>query len=284
MKKYVVLLMVGCAMLFPTLSARAAPWFDTGERLVFDVKWSFLSAGHAELLFMPQQKNNYRIVARAWTNNGVDTLFTMRDRIVIEGTRLADGTPVMQPETYHLTLNENDYRADKFVTFRPQFFEAIYKNRHANEPRKVVEMEKDSRDVLSSLYFLRTTADEVAPGVSFTLPVVELDRTATLQLNILERGTLRTIFGKKTPVLKVKPVITQTTDKKVKDRWTIWITDDATRTPVRIEVDLPVGSFQATLAASLPAESPSRAPEGLTASGTIDVVTHPAHANPFRWD
>lgn len=263
------------------LPAWARPdWKSEGERLTFKVGLGFVTAGKAEVLFEPTTEK-YRITSRAWTNEGVESFYVMRDRVTVEGA-FANGE--FLTNSYQVELNENDYRADKKVTYDRSAQTASYQNLRAKEAPKVYDIMPNTRDLLSALYYLRLNQKHAKAGDVFKLPLFDLERQYRAEIRVLEREELHTIFGK-IPTLKLQFYMRQVGGDKVKDDWSMWITDDAHYTPVRLKVSLPFGSFGARLIDIAPADSTSHEPKGFKQTGPIKVPPkRRSHANPLGDD
>jgi hypothetical protein len=259
-------------------------WMTSGEVLAFDVSYKMgpldIRAGRAELRLDPQSPEGYRLTARAWNLDGVRSLIQMRDRIVAEGTH--QPPQMFLTHHYHVTLNENDYRADKVVTFDRVAATSTYTNRRAPaEPPKVQPLADYGRDLFSALYHLRATVLEPAPGNVYTLPVRELDRAMTLHVHVLGRGEIRTKAGR-FKALHVQPVTQDGPEGRRKDRLHIWVTDDERRMPLRIEIRMALGAFTGELAGFGGLDAASRAPKDLPLTGEIRMQREALpHANPL---
>lgn len=257
-------------ILLPTLGqAFAFDWQKDGERLTFDINWSFLRVGQAELLLTNNQEG-YEIIGRAWTEKAYNTLYTLRDRVSIQGKHTED--QFFLTSSYRAQLNENDYRADKLVTFDHQKNICTYTNQHKNSAPTFHDVEPYSRDMISALYALRQMSDTIVVGELYTLPVMHYDRKYTYTLNVLKKERLKTIFGEK-DVFQIQPILTRNDgkNKKRKDKLRLWVTADGQFTPVKIEIKLKVGTFRATLKKANVADSPSMAPKDLPEIGQIKL-------------
>ena len=275
MRKIIIVFIV----LFSVLPAAAqVNWQEEGERLTFSVGMGFIKIGKAEFLFKPEEEK-YQITARAWTNKGASALFVMRDRISVSGVHASEG---FLTNTYDLQLNENDYRADKKVTYLREKNSAQYQNIRSSEKPVDYTIQPNTRDVLSALYYLRKNRTDAQPGTSSVLPVFDLERQYETEVRVEKREKLRTIFGR-VQTLKVRLYMKEIGGDDVKDDWTFWVTDDGKFTPVKIKVSLPIGSFGAHLIKIGSATSQSYAPEGFGEHGEVVVPARSRyHANPLE--
>ncbi|MFZ2620693.1 MAG: DUF3108 domain-containing protein [Alphaproteobacteria bacterium] len=240
-----------------------ADWFTQGERLQYDITWKFLHAGKAEVLYRPEGQADaagdaatYSIVARAWT-----TLYypKLLERLRVSGS-LNPETP-FRPTEFEQMQVENNYKADKITVFDYAKGEARYdnlRNKAKGEGQQVLEINSQVRDILSTLYFMRKAADWNTPFAA--VPILNLDRPYVLRVEVGAPEFMRTKTGKLT-VRRVQPYLTPVGDgKKPKDQWTLWVTDDARRIPLRIDLVSRFGTFSATLTGVGTADSQSIAP------------------------
>jgi hypothetical protein len=247
----------------------AVDWQKDGERLTFDINWSFLHVGQAELLLKNNQ-HDYEIIGRAWTDNTYNSLYTLRDRIHIQGKHFKD-QPFLT-SSYRAQLNENDYRADKLVIFDHQEKVSTYTNQHKKSLPTEHDIELYTRDMVSALYALRKMKQKLKVGDAYTLPVMHYDRRYTYTLRVLEKERIKTLLGEK-EVFEIHPTLNRDDgkNKKRKDKLRLWVTADGKFVPVKIEIKLKIGSFRAMLRKVQVSESESMAPKNLPEIGEINL-------------
>ena len=257
---------LACALyLFPNLSF-AYNWQEEGERLTYEVKFAFITAGKAEIAYKPNIKENtYHLISRAWTNDGISALLNMADRLTVEGKIEGESMP-FESSLYEARLFENDYKAIKNTLFDHKLLQASYTNVKDGTPATVRDFPNQGRDLFSALYFLRKSLENLTVGSVHSLPVMDMTRNYTLNLKILGREKMKTPWGKKR-VIKLQPVMKGLSEKRQKDDLFIWVTDDENRIPVRFQIRLAVGSFNAYLIKADTYKSPSKAPENLPETG-----------------
>ncbi|PPR17921.1 MAG: hypothetical protein CFH43_00606 [Proteobacteria bacterium] len=258
-------------VLFCAFSAQsfAYDWKKDGERLTFSVSWSFVHVGNAELL-LRNDADEYEIIGRAWTDDTYNSLYRLRDRIRIEGVHTKE-QPFLS-KSYVAELKENDYRADKLVTYNHEKNICTYTNRHKNRPTVRFDVEPYTRDMISALYALRSLNDKPKVGDVYTLPVVHYDSQYTYTLRVLEKERMDTALGKK-DVFEIQPILTRSIKDggKSKARLRLWVTADGQFVPVKVEIKLNFGSFRAMLTNAEGANSPSITPIGIPEEGEVDM-------------
>ena len=228
MKKIIITTCVAIWSVAAAAGAWANDWYQEGERVAYDIRWLALKAGEAELMFAPDHDNNtYTVVGRAWTSGTLNSFVRIYDRLRVEGT-----LPDFLPKNYHLQLNENDYKANKRVAYNHVSQTAVYENIQGKEKPRTYDIDEQARDMLSSLLYLRKTVDEVDIGKTYTLPVFELDKGATMELEVQTVDTIKIPLGKM-KALRIHPVLKQEVQKP-KGKWHIWVTNDERFIPVQI--------------------------------------------------
>lgn len=261
-----VLAVIFCAV---SSQSHAYDWKKDGERLTFSVSWSFVHVGNAELL-LRNDADQYEIIGRAWTDDTYNSLYKLRDRIRIEGVHTKE-QPFLS-RSYVAELKENDYRADKLVTFDHEKNVSTYTNRHKNRAPVDYNVEPYTRDMISALYALRSLEKSPKVGDVYTLPVMHYDRRYTYTLRVLEKERMDTALGKK-DVYEIQPILTKEDAKKGKSkaRLRLWVTADGQFVPVKVEIKLNFGSFRAMLTTAESADSPSIVPSGIPEEGEVNM-------------
>ncbi|MEC9291783.1 MAG: DUF3108 domain-containing protein [Pseudomonadota bacterium] len=247
MMKKLIICTLTTFMLIHTSYAKPEDWFEKGERLHYLVEmWGWLNVGEAELLFKPQD-DRYTILARAWTDSRA---FQLRDRLTTEGIH----SPVLDEGPFYsirqtIELNENDYRGHKTITFDRNAKMIRYHNIRGNEKPVGFGAPEHTRDMISALYYFRKTLGdrEIKVGDMYQHAVAQNDYIYDMKLKVVGQGK---IDGHQ--ALKVQPSMQKlnrdgTPLGDVKDRWTIWVRNDKSFVPQRIEAKTKFGSFVASL-------------------------------------
>jgi hypothetical protein len=248
-----VVVAVACAVLTSlSLSAqrKAAPAavpraertvpFRVGETLTYDVSWSsFVTAGSAVATVKEKKPSfnstAYYIVAEGRPTPLVSKLYSLYyklDTLLDSYTLLPQRGSVYSEEgSRHRFRTTRFDRAAKRAFFEYQTTSTI-KSNFAVSP--VVQ------DVLSALYVVR--AVPFAAGDRMTMPVCDNGTNYKVQIDIGAQERVRTPMGEVT-AWKVKPTIFDDKSRPVGRNIAFWLSDDARRLPVKLQADLPVGSF-----------------------------------------
>lgn len=231
---------------------------------------------------IPEGATPYAIVARVWSTPGIESLFRMRDRMTAIG--YFDENQGFVPLYYMQHQLENDFRANKHLSYRQETDEVVYRNRrHRNSKPRVYEAPGElTRDLFSALMTMRYTGTDLKQGDVLRLPTCQLEHCGELQAVVANTQNMRTSLGRKR-VIQVDPTLVQPNPKK-KTRGSLHIlaTHDAEYLPVEIRLRAFFGNFRASIESVESGSAPSKAPNDLPLFGTIPEPEYhtPSHANP----
>ena len=210
--------------------------FGVGEKLTFDIKYGFITAGTAtmEVARMIEYENRpcYQIVTRAFSNSFFSTIFRVEDRVesVMDATGLYSWR-------FEKNLREGNYRSDRQYTFDQRANKVFYKG-------DTIDIAPFAQDAISSLYYVRTQPLEV--GQSVYVDNFVDGESYKLEVKVLKRETVDIDAGTFDCIV-VEPLTQSAGVFKHEGRLTVWLTDDALRMPVLMKSKVIVGSIVAEL-------------------------------------
>ena len=214
--------------------------FSPGERLVLQLRWSFIPAGEAVMEVLPTASVNgadaRHFALTVKTNSFVDAFYKVRDRI--------DAFTDMQMNhsvLYQKDQHEGKTRRDVVVTFDHENNTAQYTN--FNEKRDPIPILPGSFDPFSALYFVRRLNLESNSAVE--RPVTDGKKSVLGILRVVKRETIK-IRGRSYDTWLIEPDLKHVGGvfkKSPKAKLQLWITADKQRIPVRIKSRVVVGSF-----------------------------------------
>lgn len=215
------------------------PPFGVGERLKFEIKYGFISAGTATLS-IPETVTErgydcYRIVSLAESNSFFSAFFTVRD--VAESYL---DTRELVPRRFEKRLREGDYRAHDIVLFDHDRHVALYPKRND----RLVPISAGTQDILSSLYYVRMM--DLTVGRSTFIDNHADKKNYPLEIKVLRRERVEVPVGR-FDCLVIEPVMRGAGLFSHQGRLTVWLTDDAARIPVLMKSKIMVGSISAVL-------------------------------------
>lgn len=240
-----------CVLLvFPSVAFEAdrpVP-FGIGETLTYDVSWTrFLTAGTATLTVRERRPSgggraSYYLVAEAKPGSLVDRLY----HLYYKAESFLD-TETLRPSLSTVYSDEKGRVSRRLMRFRSaESADYEWQVRTAPVNKAEFKTQPGTVDPLSALYVIRTMP--LKPGTVSWVPVASNGKNYRLRLSVSPREQIKTGVGT-LPALKITPLIQDADGRPATTRnLTVWISDDARRLPLRVEVDLPVGSFRLTLA------------------------------------
>ena len=215
------------------------PPFGVGERLKFEIKYGFVSAGTATLgipeIVAERGYECYRIVSLAESNSFFSAFFTVRD--VAESYL---DTRELIPRRFEKRLREGDFRAHDIVLFDHDRHVAIYPKRGD----RLVPISVGAQDILSSLYYVRMM--DLTVGRSTFIDNHADKKNYALEIKVLRKERVKVPVGR-FDCLVVEPVMRGAGLFSHQGRLTVWLTDDAARIPVLMKSKIMVGSISAVL-------------------------------------
>jgi hypothetical protein len=208
------------------------------EKLLFDVIWGgwsfrWVTAGQATLELLPTDRpETWKIRSLAWCNGFFRTFYPVRDTVI----SLVDSRGIY-PIRFEKHLHEGSYKANLSASY--------------DQARHIVttqdtsfSIEPFTHDVMSAFYFIRT--QKLTVGDTLDLAAVSGKKKYNLKVLCHGRETISVAAGT-FKTLVVEPVLKEDGLFKAKGKLTIWVTDDETHTPVKMESKIPVGSIKAEL-------------------------------------
>lgn len=214
--------------------------FTYGEKLNYRVYYGLINGGYAnfEVAGKPQQVNNrnvYYIKVHGKSTGLVDMMFKVRDEYE---SYLDEDALVPWKSTKN--IKEGNYRDNDFIVFD-------HENRTANSRRGKIEIAERTQDIISSIYYARSTdMTSAKPGDMFPVNFYLDGKNYQLRFKFVGRETLKTDLGT-FRTLKVKPQLLEGRVFKDSEALTLWVTDDMNKVPLRVESDIFVGSIKADL-------------------------------------
>ena len=227
-------------------SERAFP-FSPGEKLTFQVTWSFIPAGEGILEILPMEKVNgirsYHFVMTTRTYPIIDLFYKVRDRID------AYTDAAMSHSILYKKRKEGKSKRNVVVNFDWAKPEAQYSN--FGKKSNPIPIKPGAFDPLSVFYAFRLHA--LKEQMELQAPVTDGKRCVIGKVKIVRRATVKVASGTYDtflvePELKhIRGVFKKSKNAKLQ----IWISADHRRIPVRIRSKVFIGNFVADVLYSL---------------------------------
>ncbi len=224
------------AILCPPASGAIVP-----ERLVYDVTWTGIKAGSAELE-VTEKGDELLIVNTIRSGGFVSSFFRIDDKS--ESVISRSG----RPRFFRKNIKEGRYRALREATFDFAGLHADCKDLQKKTERRD-RISARTYDNLSCIYFIRSS--ELVTGQTILFDIYDTKRLLNAEVRVVKREKISTALGVLDTVMVTSRLKFNGVPARVGDA-TFWFTDDSRRIPVKITTKLKVGDITLTLAGPLP--------------------------------
>lgn len=215
--------------------------FRAGEHLKYSLKYGFVTGGYITFSVKDSVWNGIptnEVDLKARTSGLVDAIFKMRDRYA----------SFIDKETDQPLKSIRDIREGKYRYYNEVIYDYTVDDQDSVkiESKKSGEVKVPShiQDILSAFYYARRYDfnDELKQGEILQYTTYFGDELFPLRIKYIRNEVIKTNYGKMEcylfyPVTEVGRAFETEEDMKV------WITRDDNRIPVRVKVNLKVGSF-----------------------------------------
>ncbi|MEX2090029.1 MAG: DUF3108 domain-containing protein [Bacteroidota bacterium] len=213
--------------------------FRAGERLVFDVGYSFITAGEA-VMSIPKMdtafgRECYQVLFTVHSTPSFSWIYKVDDRY----ETILDKKGIF-PWRFSQRVREGKYSRDYDAVLDQVNHVAITGGGTFPIPPYI-------QDVVSAFYFVRTMDfSSSRPGERTILYNFTKDTSYTLAVKFLGRQQIKVDAGTFRCVI-VEPLIQEGGLFKSEGRVIIWLTDDERKIPVKVSTKVVVGSIDAEL-------------------------------------
>jgi len=214
--------------------------FGPGEHLEYRVHYGFLNAAEAIVdvsptLYKVNDRPCYRVNVDGRTVGAFDLVTRIRDT-----WRSYIDTSAILPQKFYTNLQENSYRKEENITF---YHETNTVKAEERTEKDVFNVPDNVHDLISGYYFLRTIDfSKISSGQVIEVPAFYDDTVYHMKVRYRGKDVVKTKQGK-INVLKLNPVLPQNKLFKDEESIRIFVSDDVNKVPVKVEVDLWVGSM-----------------------------------------
>lgn len=219
--------------------------FRDGEKLTFNVKYGFVSAGEATLEARSsnyQGKDVWYLSTNARTYAFFDVFFKVRDKVESWWDK-----NTLLTHKFAKTLHEGNYRQHRIHTYDQSGRSTTYQKwSYAKDVWETEEMALPftTQDMLSAFYYVRTRP--IKPGDRISVNITADGRAVPTEIVVHRREKVSSIFGE-IDCLVIQPMVKSEAIFKQEGNIMIWVSDDEYKIPVQLESAVAFGSFVARL-------------------------------------
>ncbi len=215
--------------------------FTVGEKLTFDVKYGFVTAGVAEMAIPEFKKISgrdvYHITFRVNSVSSFDPFYKVRDRY--ESYLDKEG---LFPWRFEQHIREGGYKRD-FAAFFDQ------RRGKAKTSEGSYDIPQYVNDIVSAFYLARTFEyEELERGDRVHLENFYKDKVYPLDVVYLGKETIEVEAGTFECIM-VEPLVEEGGLFKSEGSIVLWLSDDDLRIPVKVKTKIIIGSINAELTA-----------------------------------
>jgi len=214
-----------------TLHAENFP-FGNKEKLVYKIKWGFISCGEATLEIEKISSTTYKIVSRAKSYPFFDHFYKVRNTV----TSIWD-IEKKRSLFYEKNLRQGKRKVSSQIRIDPQ------KN-IATRKGKEWKVTENALDVLSALYYVR--CQNLKASKEIMIDVYSKNKLWKLKVIVLGRNRI-VLKNKKYIAFHVRPILRDEGVFQAKGEIDIWMTDDEKKIPVLMKSKVLIGSIVAEL-------------------------------------
>jgi len=234
----------------PAALANAAPRverpvpFKLGETLNWDVSWSsYLTAGTA-ISTVKEKKPSfnstaYYIVAEGRPTPLLSKLYSLYYKI----DTLLD-TYTLLPQRGSVYTEEGKRHRFKTTRFDRPAKRVFFEYQADTTAKEDFQTSPVTQDALSAIYVLR--AIPLKSGDRMTMPVSDNGRNYKVQFDVGGVERVKTPMGEQ-PAWHVRLGVFDDQNKPVGRNVALWMSDDERRLPLKLQAELPIGSFNLLL-------------------------------------
>lgn len=214
--------------------------FGPGEHIEYRVHYGFINAAEASVdvapaLYKVNERPCFKVNVYGRTTGAFDLVTRVRDT-----WRSYIDTGAILPQRFYRNIQEGNYRKEENVTFNHSSNTAKSEEKVEKELFKVPD---NVHDVVSGYFFLRTIDfNKLSVGQMIEVPAFFDDQIYHMKVRYQGKSVLKTKFGK-INVIKLNPVMPPNGFFKDEDSIRIWVSDDNNKVPMKVEVDLVIGSL-----------------------------------------
>ena len=233
-------------MLTASLTAQNNPFkkidnkaFKVGERLTFDVKYGFVTAGVAEYhipkIVKISGRDAYNVTFKVSSVPTFDAFYKVRDRY-----ETYIDTEALFPWRFEQHIREGGYSRD---------FSAFFDQRKgkAKTSEGSYDIPQGVQDIISAFYLARTfDYSKMKPGDKFKLQNFYKDKTYPLDVVFKGRETI-TVDAGTFDCMIVEPLVQEGGLFKSEGTIVIWLTNDDLKIPIKVKTKIIIGSIDAEL-------------------------------------
>lgn len=210
--------------------------FQPGEKLKYKIRYGFVTAAEATLEVAEGKKelNNKKVfhfIASGKTTSSFDILMKVRNRY----DSYVDQTELL-PYQFTENIREGNYRRDSYANFD-------WESKRVIASKGTYKVPENTFDIISIFYFARCIdLKNVSVGQTLKMKYFLDDGVYPLNIEYVGKEKIKTATGTY-ECIKFSPSLQPGRVFRKDSKMYIWITNDTNRIPVKVEVEILIGSL-----------------------------------------
>ena len=231
----------------PSAQADRPVPFKVGETLTFDVSWtSFVSAGTATMSVLERRpgaagRNTYYLMAEGKPSTVLSKLYSL----YYKAESMLD-TRTLLPSLATIYSDEGGRKRYKTTTFKGNGA-VLYEVKTATTATSTIKAPATAQDPLGAIYILRSLPLKAGMTPAIPIPIIDSGKTYTMRVKVGGMESVKSGLGTM-QALRLSMTLVDAEGKAEGSGFSLWLSDDARRLPLKISAGLSVGSVNLTLA------------------------------------
>ncbi|HUR21446.1 MAG TPA: DUF3108 domain-containing protein [Vicinamibacterales bacterium] len=231
----------------PSAQAERPVPFKVGETLTFDVSWTtFMSAGTATMSVLERRpgsagRNAYYLVAEGKPSPMLGKLYS----VYYKAESMLD-TRTLLPSLATVYSDEAGRKRYKTTTFKGNG-SVVYEIKTSTTATSTIKAPATAQDPLGAIYILRALPLKAGMTASIPIPIIDSGKAYTMRVKVGGLESVKSGLGT-LQALKLSATIVDAAGKPEGTGFSLWLSDDARKLPLKISAGLAVGSVYLTLA------------------------------------
>jgi len=225
--------------------------FKIGEKLIFSLKYEFITAGTATMEVsegpMVDDRPTISIQSRAESNGFVDSFFKVRDF----NSSIVDRDALVS-WNFHQNLKEGGYNVirNTLIDYKSHIY-TFHRIRKASNTERSGSIDRPVFDILSAFFYARTLPLKL--GKRFEITVFSDEDIYQLGIKVSPKLEKVHVAAGRFECFRLEPAILGDGIFNAKEgKMVLWVTDDERKMPVLLRSKVFIGAVDAELASFTP--------------------------------
>jgi hypothetical protein len=223
--------------------------FTAGEKLSFEINYGFVTAGTATIEIMPDYqmingRKCFDINANISSNTSFEWVYKFTERF----RSLVDVEGIF-PWRFEQTINEPNYNKMYEANFDQENLKVKIAStvKGDKKPDEEYNIQQYVHDIMSAFYFARTFDFSTSKnGDIYYIPYFHKNSTVSLPVKFMGRENADVSAGEFRCIM-LQPNVKEGDIASKAEDIIVWVTDDAIKMPVKVQVNIIIGSVKVEL-------------------------------------